>query len=729
MTLERAHIPSRHLTQTRGLFIAACFGLITLGVVAGWFISADPSGTAPSIESFFSFMVSPWMLATHAIAVAFMSFGLWLLGTRVPQLRATERIEQERGQYGRLLALVLVLFSVSLAVVGTLFVENLRVTFRTQQFEQQEGFARLKAQQVDKWILDRSLDTQTLAQSLRTLPLDRLAGDRESRQYVRLLFGESLAGNADRSSLALFAADGTLVLDVGGAAESDASLRTHVRELQARGERGLSIVDVHPRPGSASALAMDFVLPIRSGGDGPVPVLVLTADPGRELFGQIATWPTAGRGSEMLLVRRDGDNLQLLTPSALPGRTPPPPLSVRLPLARAELPGVQAIRKGDGARGGSDERGTKVYSASHHVTGAPWQVVAKTDVAEVMRPWREKAIMVAAVIGAAILAAAFMVFVLWRGLRAAYQILRDAQIQERTALSKHFEELVRLARDPVFLIDPDGRFVDCNEAAVTTYGYTAEEFRSLSIRDVRTPEAQADIDRQYQGAAAPAGVLFETVHRRRDGTTFPVEVSSRAIDVDGVRYRQSFVRDVSRRRELEGELQRMSRVQKALRAANSILLRAKSEFALFQGMCDVIVHMGGYRMAFVGVANQDAARSVGFLASAGSDTDFVKSAQLSWGDGPNGEGPTGMALKTGRIQVQQDFARNPRVAHWRKAAVAENFQSGIALPLTVAGTVTGVLTIYSALPDAFDAEEVELLTEFAADLSYGMGVLRGRAAD
>jgi PAS domain S-box-containing protein len=352
-------------------------------------------------------------------------------------------------------------------------------------------------------------------------------------------------------------------------------------------------------------------------------------------------------------------------------------------------------------------------------------VIAKTDTAEAMRPWRQKAAMVGIVIGAAILAAAFMVVVLWRGQRASRTAFEAAQTEERTAMSKHFEALVRLARDPVFLIDPDGRFVDCNEAAVTGYGYSADEFRKLTVSDIRAPEAQADVGKQFQAALEPGGVLFETIHRRRDGTTFPVEVSSRAIDVDGVMYRQSFVRDISRRRELEGELHRVARVQKALRAANGILLRARSEAALYQGMCDVIVHMGGYHMAFVGVAKQDAERSIGFLALEGPQAERVRAGGIGWGDGPYGRGPTGMALKTGKIQVQQDFAHNPGVAQWRDELLAENFRSGISLPLLVSGAVVAALTIYSSLPDAFNAEEVELLTEFAADLSYGIGALRG----
>ena len=118
-------------------------------------------------------------------------------------------------------------------------------------------------------------------------------------------------------------------------------------------------------------------------------------------------------------------------------------------LFRSNLPGVQALRRGDGAREGVDYRGVPVYSASAHVTGVPWQVIAKTDIAAAMAPWRYKTAIVAAVIAATIASATFMVVVLWRGQRTSYRTFRAAQIEERKAIARHFEGLVRLARDPI----------------------------------------------------------------------------------------------------------------------------------------------------------------------------------------------------------------------------------------------------------------------------------------
>jgi len=148
-----------------------------------------------------------------------------------------------------------------------------------------------------------------------------------------------------------------------------------------------------------------------------------------------------------VLVRRDGDDLVYLTAPSLIDNKPTGPSTYRLPMARAGLPEAQATLHGDGVREGLDYRGERVFSASHHVTGVPWFVVAKTDVSTLMAPIWNKTLSLALVVVAIMLVTVFMVLLLWRGQRASYLSFRDLQIEERSAMSNRFEELIRLARE------------------------------------------------------------------------------------------------------------------------------------------------------------------------------------------------------------------------------------------------------------------------------------------
>ncbi len=711
--------PSNGLRNTRRIFVAASVTLIGVACAASWYISADKSIGA----------VMLWMLPSVLVGSGFVLYGV--LSLRTPDIRRIKAAEFDIAvkRRGRLLALVFGFFAVTVSGVGALFILDLVTTFRAERFSQQKSIARLKVQQIDKWLYERAIDTGSLATSLRQLPLERQPMDPEVGRIASLMFAGILAGSSDRTAVSLIAPDGRVLVHDGENAAPDAETIRVATEI-ATGTRGnLGIIDVHLEGATAPKPRMGFAVPVAGESAGnPVAVVVITVDPARDLFWQIKTWPTESPSSEVELVRRQGDEVVYIMPPKFFG-TNQGPLTFRLPLSTPGLLSAHAILEGDEIHEEVDYRGRKVLAASDHVVGVPWIVIAKTDTNEVMKPLYRKVATLVVLIGAAVLVASLMIFVLWRSQSALYLAFRESQAEERSALSKHFEQLIRMARDIVLLISPDGAIVEANEAAVAAYGYSAEEFRQLDIRALQAPETLADFEAHWRAPEPPAGVLVETVQRRKDGTTFPVEVSAREIEVDGKRYRQAFLRDISVRKALEKELARLARVQGALQVAGGILLRAETEAELFQKTCNAIVAMGGYRMALVAVPNQDAEKTVRFEALAGVDDGFPSVTTITWGDGPTAQGPTGRALKTGELQVEQDFAHSPHTAIWRQTiGPLRGYGSAVSLPLKASGQFFGVLTIYSPQPDAFNEEEVALLSRFADDISYGVTAIRARAA-
>jgi two-component system, cell cycle sensor histidine kinase and response regulator CckA len=109
------------------------------------------------------------------------------------------------------------------------------------------------------------------------------------------------------------------------------------------------------------------------------------------------------------------------------------------------------------------------------------------------------------------------------------------------------------ARDIILLMDSRGHICDANRAAVATYGYSLDDIRRLHIRDLRAPSTVGDLGEQM-AQAHDGGIQFETTHRRRDGSEFPCEVSSRRVLLDGESCLVSVVRDVTERRRAEAAL-------------------------------------------------------------------------------------------------------------------------------------------------------------------------------
>jgi len=172
------------------------------------------------------------------------------------------------------------------------------------------------------------------------------------------------------------------------------------------------------------------------------------------------------------------------------------------------------------------------------------------------------------------------------------------------------------------------------------------------------------------------------------------------------------------------ELRRVNRALQVLSRCNATLVQAHDERALVNDICQHVVDIGGYRLAWVGYAQRDASCGIEPVAHAGSDRDYVDGLGLTWGDDASRRGVGGTAVRSGCTAVARHIASDPVFAHWRESALARGLASCIALPLRDKQQAFGTLSIYSAEADAFDAGEIKVLQELADDLAYGIASRR-----
>ncbi len=185
-------------------------------------------------------------------------------------------------------------------------------------------------------------------------------------------------------------------------------------------------------------------------------------------------------------------------------------------------------------------------------------------------------------------------------------------------------------------------------------------------------------------------------------------------------------KDITAWRRYREELRNKNRALAALGRCNQALVHAEDERAFVRDICDVLVHWGGYRLAWVGYRRDD--RTVLPVAHCGFADGYLEKLRITWDDGERGRGPTGTAVRTGKTVVCRDIHTDPGFLPWRQEALARGYASSIALPLRGGGRCLGALNLYAVEPDAFDAEETRLLEELADDLGYGIAALRTRAA-
>ena len=185
-------------------------------------------------------------------------------------------------------------------------------------------------------------------------------------------------------------------------------------------------------------------------------------------------------------------------------------------------------------------------------------------------------------------------------------------------------------------------------------------------------------------------------------------------------------RDRIERLAAENAMRRANRQLQMMSDCNQALIRATDEVELLNTICDIAVSIGGYRLAWVGSAEHDAAMSVRPIAHAGVDDGYIREIRVTWSEAESGRGPVGMAIRTAEPCPFQNIAENPLFAPWRDPAMQRGYASVCGLPLIIGGEVWGALGIYCDLPNAFDPEEVRLLSELAGDLAFGISVLRAR---
>ncbi|MDR5900332.1 EAL domain-containing protein [Halomonas vilamensis] len=183
------------------------------------------------------------------------------------------------------------------------------------------------------------------------------------------------------------------------------------------------------------------------------------------------------------------------------------------------------------------------------------------------------------------------------------------------------------------------------------------------------------------------------------------------------------------RRRAKAALLRFNRALRLQSAGNSELIHAKEESALLDAICRLCVGLGGYSLAWVGFKQEDEVKRVQPVAQAGFEAGYLESVRISWSEEEGrGLGPVGRAIRAGEPQISQNISTDPSMTPWRDEACRRAYQSAIALPLKdSAGITFGALMIYANELDAFDNEELRLLTELAGDLAFGIVTLRAQA--
>ncbi len=310
-----------------------------------------------------------------------------------------------------------------------------------------------------------------------------------------------------------------------------------------------------------------------------------------------------------------------------------------------------------------------------------------------------------------------------------WHIVRKIQAEAALRMSeKEFSQLIDTIPDFVVRTDIEGTITLVNNRALEISGFSREEVIGKSVFAFMAPE---DVDRAVANMRAmPRGkmgpVRYDLV--MKDGTRVPFETNGDLIrGADGSPLGTVLVgRDIIERNRMESRLEHLNRELLAIKGCNKSMFRASAEQELLDNVCRIVCEVAGYRLAWIGMAERDEARTVRPVAWYGFNEDYVANIRATWGEDERGCGPAGTAIKTGQTVFIQDWAVDARAGPWRALAQTNGYGSSIAMPLMDSGVPFGALMIYSEQTNGFTGDEVALLEEMVGDLAYGVISLRAK---
>lgn len=608
------------------------------------------------------------------------------------------------------------LASLSIAAIvlvgGSLYTRSLLREKQTRVQNELKTIADLKAQQISAWFGERRGDAVQLEGALIQTQLRRfLAGapsapsEGDLRAWMAGLQNGSyrrvvLVDRQGRVRLAVPTHEPLNPSDVDGA-EIQSAL--HAREVLIR--------DLHKNPGQSS-IHLDLWVPVGvgQGSDTNEGALLLTMDPQSFLYPLVQSWPTPSPSAEILLVRRDGDEVLFLNELRHQADTA---LILRRPLeGLPDLPASRAIRGQVGLVEGKDYRGIPVLAVLSQVPGTGWHMVSKIDVAEVYGPLRQR-------IWAGTLGMMGILVLLAGSLGLALKHHDASMVRKQLMLSQRFEWLMREANDIILLLDRDGCILEANDRAVECYGYGRSELLGMPVLNLRTPAARIEGPEQYSQLMTQGSIRFETINQRKDGSPFPVEVNARAGLLEGELRSINIVRDISERRAQEREILRMTQLYAALSQVNQAIVWSSSQADLFNRICEVMVEFGKFDLAWIGM-NDVASRVVSVAARYGDTRGMLDRITVRSDDSPEAGGAMGTAIREGCPCLINNFLTSQESVPWRAELAASELASIAAFPIRRGGEVVGALAVYAKTEDFFGPREADLLVEAALDISFAL---------
>jgi PAS domain S-box-containing protein len=293
-------------------------------------------------------------------------------------------------------------------------------------------------------------------------------------------------------------------------------------------------------------------------------------------------------------------------------------------------------------------------------------------------------------------------------------IVLDITERKRTeeALAR-YQLLSEHARDIILFLRSDGQIIEANQAALVAYGYTRDELLARSIYELRPAGTRGEVDARL-AQVDDAGILYETIHCRKDARLFPVEVGSRAAVIGDERVIVSIIRDITQRKQAEQRSVAFAALGRQLASATT----AKAAARVIANVADDLAGWDAFVLQLYSAETNIIVRVLSYDIVDGRRTELVSPAP-----GP----PSLMAQRVFTAGAQLLLHDHQSFGNSELVPFGDNERPSASLmfvPIHYGATVIGLLSIQSYTPQAYTAEDLDTLQSLADHCSGALERIR-----
>jgi PAS domain S-box-containing protein len=183
------------------------------------------------------------------------------------------------------------------------------------------------------------------------------------------------------------------------------------------------------------------------------------------------------------------------------------------------------------------------------------------------------------------------------------------------------------------------------------------------------------------------------------------------------------VQNITGRKLAIQRIEYLSRLNNMRSLINATIVHLEEELILFRKVCQFAVEAGKMKMAWIGILNPSSGW-VEPIAWHGQGTKYLQDIRVSsFGDVPEGHGPTGICAREVHPVFEQNFATSKATALWHEQGARYGWGSSASIPLSRGGKVYATFTLYQGDSNAFDPDIKQLLSDIGSDLSFALDSL------